>query len=271
MRRRPRWCGGARRPAAAAWRCCAAGRQALRGAAPRGAAVRPAGRRVSFKPISRAAWQRVLPFAFFIAVLALRQLWQAHDPGFVADERWLYALQAGGAALLLAWAWRHYVELASAPRLRDVLLAVAMGVAVWWLWIALDAPWMRIATPVVLFRPVGVAGDVLWSLVAVRWLGATLVVPLMEELFWRSWLMRWLERADFLSVDPRTVGTTAVLASTFVFTLAHNEWFAAALAGLAYAGLYRHSGSLWSPVIAHAVTNGLLGVWVVMGGHWAYW
>jgi CAAX prenyl protease-like protein len=105
----------------------------------------------------------------------------------------------------------------------------------------------------------------------VRWLGAALVVPVMEELFWRSFIMRWLEKADFMSVNPRDVGLKAVLLSTFVFTLAHTEWLAAVIAGLAYAWLYRRTGSLWPAVIAHAVTNGVLGAWVIAGGHWAYW
>ncbi len=235
-----------------------------------GLVARP-GQPVIFKPISRAALLRVLPFFFFICVLILRGLWPQDDSPQGLDGRSLYALQAGGAALLLAWGWPHYRELAHAPRLGDALLAVAMGVAVWWLWIALDAPWMRTTSPGPVFRPVDQAGQLLWGLLAVRWLGAALVVPLIEELFWRGWLMRWLEKSDFQAVDARQVGLYAVVMSTALFTMAHHEWFAAALAGLAYAGLYRRSGSLWSPVIAHAVTNGLLGGWVVMGGHWTYW
>ena len=69
----------------------------------------------------------------------------------------------------------------------------------------------------------------------------------------------------------RSVGLRAVLASTCVFTLAHTEWLAAAIAGLAYALLYRATGSLWTAVVAHAVTNGVLGAWVVLFGHWRYW
>ena len=53
--------------------------------------------------------------------------------------------------------------------------------------------------------------------------------------------------------------------------LAHTLWLAAIVAGLAYAWLYRRTGSLWIAVIAHAVTNGALGVWVVTTGNWAFW
>jgi uncharacterized protein len=67
------------------------------------------------------------------------------------------------------------------------------------------------------------------------------------------------------------VRAKAVLLSTFVFVLAHTLWLAAAVAGLAYAWLYVRTGKLWVPVIAHAVTNGALGAWVVLTGNWAYW
>lgn len=217
-----------------------------------------------------AARRRALPFAAFVLLLALRGALDGVAPDSW-DLRWLYALQVGLPAALIAFWWRDYVELAAWPRGRDVLLAVAVGLAVCWLWMRLDEPWMRLGTPVAAFRPIGPDGEPLWALIALRWLGTALVVPVMEELFWRSFLMRWISGHDFLSVDPRRVGLQAVLLSTLVFTLAHTEWLAAACAGLAYAALYRRTGSLWTAVIAHAVTNGALGLWVVVYGHWALW
>jgi CAAX prenyl protease-like protein len=63
----------------------------------------------------------------------------------------------------------------------------------------------------------------------------------------------------------------AVGMSTLVFMLAHTQWLAAIVAGLAYAWLYKRTGSLWTPILAHAVTNGVLGVWVVLYGNWQFW
>ncbi|MDP1534740.1 MAG: CAAX prenyl protease-related protein, partial [Rubrivivax sp.] len=93
----------------------------------------------------------------------------------------------------------------------------------------------------------------------------------MEELFWRSFLMRWVQRPQFEGVDPRQVGVRAIVLSTFVFVLAHNLWLAAAIAGMVYALLYVRTGKLWVAVIAHAVTNGALGIWVVATGRWQFW
>jgi uncharacterized protein len=96
-------------------------------------------------------------------------------------------------------------------------------------------------------------------------------VPVIDELFWRSFLMRWLQGAPFESVVPQQVGPKAVLLSTFVFMLAHPLWLAAIIAGLAFAWLYVRTGKLWVPVIAHAVMNALLGIWVLRTQQWALW
>ena len=130
---------------------------------------------------------------------------------------------------------------------------------------------MQIGDATAAFVPVDAQGRLNWPLIAVRWLGAALLVPVMEELFWRSFLMRWLQSPVFEGLDPRRTGAKAVLLSTFVFMLAHPLWLAAIVAGLAYALLYRSTGKLWPAVIAHAVTNGALGLWVVYRGQWQFW
>ncbi len=222
--------------------------------------------------LSRAAWLRVIPFAVFMALLALRGALPA-DGAAGIDARWVYGLTVAVVGALLALWWRDYGELAAQvwPTAREALLAVAVGLVVFALWISLDAPWMRVGEPTAAFVPLDTQGQPMWPLIAVRWVGAALLVPVMEELFWRSFLMRWLEHGSFESVVPQSVSLRAVVLSTFVFTLAHTLWLGAVVAGLAYAWLYRRTGKLWVPVIAHAVTNGVLGVWVVMTGNWAFW
>ena len=148
---------------------------------------------------------------------------------------------------------------------------MAVGLVVFGLWIHLDAPWMTVGETTATFHPLDAEGRIDPLLVAVRWVGAALLVPVMEELFWRSFLMRWIQRPGFDTVDPTQVGLRAVVRRTFLFVLAHTLWLAATLAGLAYAWLYIRSGKLWSCVIAHAVTNGALGIWVVYSGQWQFW
>ena len=220
--------------------------------------------------LSRAAIARIAPFAAFMALLAVRGALPA-DSGF--DPRWVYGITVLVVGALLAGFWREYGELVAQtwPTLSEQALAVVVGVVVFALWIHLDAPWLTIGAPSATFLPLDPQGRLIWPLVAVRWIGAALIVPLMEELFWRSFLMRWIRNPQFEAVLPQRVGVKAVVLSTFVFTLAHTLWLAAAIAGLAYAWLYIRTGKLWVPVIAHAVTNGVLGAWVVVTGNWAFW
>ncbi len=222
--------------------------------------------------ISRAARYRVLPFAAFMLLLLLRGLAPA-DGSWGFDSRWLYGVGVVVVSgLLLAWR-RHYGELARQnwPDARELALAVGVGLVVFVLWINLDAPWMTLGEAAAAFVPERADGSLDWPLIVVRWCGAALMVPVMEELFWRSLLLRWAHQPGFLAVDPTRVGLRAVLVSTFLFVLVHPLWLAAAIAGLAYAWLYIRSGRLWSAVIAHAVTNGALGIWVVAGRHWQFW
>ncbi|WP_077032688.1 CAAX prenyl protease-related protein [Pelomonas sp. KK5] len=220
--------------------------------------------------LSPAAQARCLPFAAFMALLALRG-WLPEGPDF--DTRWIYALSVLVVGAMLFSYRREYGELArqTLPAGREWLESIGAGILVFLLWIHLDAPILQLTEPTATFLPIARDGTLIWPLVVLRWIGAALIVPVMEELFWRSFLMRWIEQPQFERVDPQRVGVKAIVLSTFVFTLAHTLWLAAVIAGLAYAWLYRRSGKLWTAVIAHAVTNGLLGIWVVRTGQWQFW
>lgn len=223
-------------------------------------------------PFSAAAQVRVWPFVVFMLLLQLRG-WAPADGSWGVDPRWIYGLSVGVVGALLLYWRREYGELSAQlrPSWSEVRLAIAVGLAVFVLWIQLDAPWMQLAAPAASYTPLDAQGAVIWPLVVVRWIGAALLVPVMEELFWRSFLMRWFQHETFEGVAPQQVGVRAVVLSTFVFMLAHTLWLAAIVAGLAYAWLYRRTGRLWVAVIAHAVTNGALGLWVVATGNWAFW
>lgn len=188
------------------------------------------------------------------------------------DPRWLYALQVALPLAALVYLWPHYTELRGAPMPRpgDLVLGVAVGAAVFAVWIRLDFPPWVIGTSEG-FDPRDEAGRVLTSLAFTRLFGAALVVPIIEELFWRSFILRWLEHARFTEVGPSTVGVVPLLVSSALFATEHHLWLAGLLAGLTYGWLYLRTANLWVPVIAHTVTNAILGGWVLATGSWTFW
>jgi uncharacterized protein len=234
---------------------------------------------------SVAVLARVLPFVLFMLILMLRGE-APSDARWGFDTRWLYGLNlvlVGGALLYFARCY-HELGVGSRPTWQTVLWSMLLGLLVFLMWVRLDLPWMRTdglmallgfsepsAQAAAIFRPVDAQGRLIWGQIGVRWLGAALLVPIMEELFWRSFLMRWIEKPDFESVDVRGIGWRALVISSVMFMLAHTLWLAAFLTGLLYAWWYRRTGTLWAPIIAHAVTNGVLGIWVVLTGRWSFW
>ncbi|GAA4020889.1 CAAX prenyl protease-related protein [Actimicrobium antarcticum] len=219
----------------------------------------------------RATLSRIAPFAAYILFIAIADILSRLGMSEM-DLRWLYPLKIG-VVIGMLWFWRReYTEMAWPPTLgtRDWLIAIGVGIAVFIAWINLGADWMVVGKSTG-YQPVGPDGQLDWLLVAVRLAGAALVVPVMEELFWRSYLMRWLVDTDFLRVNPASVGIKAIAIASMLFAIEHSLWLAGLVAGIAYSLLYVRSRSIWSPIVAHGVTNGALGLWVIVGGHWGYW
>jgi uncharacterized protein len=105
----------------------------------------------------------------------------------------------------------------------------------------------------------------------VRVIGIAIVVPLVEELFWRGFLLRW-------TIDPawekQPLGSftwPSCLIVTLLFTLAHPEWFAAATYCLLLNGLLYWKKDLWQCIVAHGVSNLLLVIYVVYTDNWWLW
>ncbi|WP_432382713.1 CAAX prenyl protease-related protein [Duganella sp. P38] len=215
-----------------------------------------------------SARPRVLPFLAYMLFIVLADLLQRSGLD-EAQLRYVYPVKIAVVAAML-WHYRHaYVELATPMNLGQGLLSVAVGVLVLVLWVNLDAGWMVIGQSAG-YDPRD-NGVVNWPLAMIRLAGAALVVPVMEELFWRSFLARWLQSANFLELRPIAIKLRFLVVTVILFGFEHNLWFAGIIAGIAYTLLYCRTGSLRTAVLAHAVTNGLLGVWIICTAQWTYW
>jgi len=166
--------------------------------------------------------------------------------------------------------WR---ELVPPPRLADVTLAIAIGVVVMVLWIGLDGhyPSLPFLGGRTAYDPTTLPPIQKWVFLTARMFGLIILVPTFEELFWRSFLIRYLIEPDFQKLPIGTVTLTSAAATSALFGLAHPEWLPALLTGLLWAWLLRRTKSLGACVISHTVANLLLGLYVLFTHDWKYW
>lgn len=225
--------------------------------------------------LASATVARIAPFALFIGFLAVGDVagWFAPAARITATANWLSVARGMAVGLLLIALHRHYIELrsSSAVNTANWALGVSLGVLVFLAWIALDRPLFRVGDASAGLVPLDKDGTLDIGLVALRLIGLVVVVPVMEELFWRSFLMRWLTNSMFLSIEPREVSRSAFVITAVLFALAHDLWLAGLLAGIAYNWIYMRTGNLWIPIAAHAVTNGALAAYILWTGAWHLW
>ena len=224
---------------------------------------------------------RVLPFAVYLAFLAFDQAmtWATTNIHSLESltgqlDLWLYPVKTAVVMGLLIGFWPKYKELKDNARAdhKGLYLAVAVGLAVYVAWVRMDWPWAvqgrGEASGYDPFRA-GARWGVAFAVI--RLFGASVVVPIMEELFWRSFLLRYLISPQFETVRLGALTPFSFLATTILFGLEHDLWFAGMTAGMAYTLLLNRTGDLWSCIVAHAVTNFTLGVHVLITGEWKWW
>jgi CAAX prenyl protease-like protein len=105
-----------------------------------------------------------------------------------------------------------------------------------------------------------------------RILGSIALVPIIEELFFRGWLMRYVIRPDFTSVPLGAYAGRAFWITALMFAVEHGPfWDVGLLAGIFYNGWMIRTRSLADCILAHAVTNACLAAYVIGIDKWEYW
>jgi len=169
-----------------------------------------------------------------------------------------YALRGAVTAVLLAvgfFALRPHLDA------RGLLVGLLAGLAVFFIWTApemwLDALFCSSHAAAEMpaadspYAPVNCG----WTLTVAKLLASAFVISVAEELFFRKFLV---EFAGFWWMVA-------------LFAVEHGDrWFVGALAGIAYGWLARRHG-LAAAIVAHAVTNLVLGLYVIFGDKWYYW
>ncbi len=193
---------------------------------------------------------------------------------FVTDFNYYYPVTVVVALLLLTYFRKDYaagLRKQFAGRALWSWEAFVLGLLVFVIWLSMAALSQAGAQngppPDLLALPAPIRG--LW--ISARVLGATLTIPIAEELAFRGFLLRRLISADFTSVSYRQWSWPAVVLSSLAFAMVHQAWLAAFFAGVLYAYAQQRRGLLSDAILAHAVTNALIAAQVLVGGQWSLW
>jgi exosortase E/protease (VPEID-CTERM system) len=200
----------------------------------------------------------------FLAILASGMVAGAVSGGF----EWFYGLRVAAGVGALWFFRKDYTGV----DWRCGWAAPAIGLVVFVLWMAEE--WLGRGVAVEAMPAALTAAPVAWSLtwIVLRTIGGVLTVPMAEELAFRGFLLRRLIHEDFEAVSWRALTSASLLVSSVLFGLMHGErWLAGTAAGVLYALAMRWRGRLGDAVVAHAVTNAMLALWVLGRGRWDLW
>jgi exosortase E/protease (VPEID-CTERM system) len=220
-----------------------------------------------FSRIERVECDRPMsPSAAYVMPLMVLVLTMMITGAFAEDVDWLYPVRVLTA---MATLWYFRSELGRLTW-SSHWLAVLIGGLVFVLWLALEPPGTTGPSP--LGRGLReMPGTTALAWIAARVIGSVLIVPLVEELALRGYLMRRIDRPDFENLDYRQVSWRGIAVTSLAFGLMHERWLAGTIAGVFYAYAVCRSGRLSDAVVAHATTNALIAVWVLSTGQWHLW
>lgn len=221
---------------------------------------------------------RILPFALFMIFIGLEESLQFMvSTGLLKLPPnaliFLYPFKIISVIAIL-WYFRekyselHWKDLLQWP---VTLFSVIAGIVVFILWIQMTWPFAVFGT-LYGYDPTSIANDaVRRAIIASRLFGAAIVVPIMEELFWRSFIVRYVMNPQFEQVPVGSFSISAFVISAVLFGLEHNLWLAGIMAGVVYNYLLYRTKSIAQCILAHSVTNLALGLYVTFTRSWYLW
>lgn len=226
---------------------------------------------------NNAALHRYLPFAVFMGFIGIDEIirFLAGQGLFKLEATtlyYLYPLKALTVGWLLYLFKDRYDELniKDLANLPATALSCAIGLLVFVLWIRME--WTLGASGVPQgFNPGLLPHNSQLVMTLFRIVGAVLVVPLMEELFWRSFVIRYIIDKNFDTVRIGTFTWGSFLLTVVLFGLEHNFVYAGVMAGVFFNLVLYRTRSLAQCVLCHAVTNLALAIYVVSTGKWQFW
>ena len=216
----------------------------------------------------------ILPMAVFLGFVWLGTKGTETDAGNTWYP-WAYVARTIIVAVMLILLWPAYTKV----RWNHWWLGVIVGVVGIFQWVGMQLwlqqnfeffkPSDKVFNPEQFFKDPAMR----WAFTAARLIGAVLVVPVMEELFWRDYAWRSvIAPNDFKLARVGEWDLKAFLIVPAIFALVHGNWWLTSIVwALMVGGLLVYTKSLGACIIAHATTNLLLGLWVLYSKQWSFW
>ena len=244
-----------------------------------------------------AVLAHVLPFVMWLTMMV-----------WLDDPAWNYNARTLGGLLLLVFfrPWRWYPKF----KLRNLPIALGVGVGIFLIWVGFESPWMVQSVPgltewydrlfVDLTQPFKLRelfdrGDGTcvpfmvieegihaglhvydpqvtgWLNFSVHMIGTSVIIAIIEEFFYRAFVYRWMQGSPFYEIDAGRLNVKLLILISLFFAVSHIEWGAAIICGITYGLLYIKTKDIWAAIIAHGVTNFLLGWYVIVFDAYQYW
>lgn len=219
----------------------------------------------------------IAPFLAFMGLLAFGQLISklaldlAGDQFWLVESQyWIFPLQAIVCGVLL-WHYRKDVRYYG---VKSPVLVTIVGLITLAIWVA---PQYFPNPP---DRTEGFNPDTFldqpalyWSILILRFIRLVIVVPFLEEIFWRGFLMRYLINEKFTTIPFGTFQWKSFLLVALLFGLAHwgPDFYVAIITGLIFNAVAVYTRSLGACVLVHAVTNLALGIYIMQTRQWGFW
>ena len=230
--------------------------------------------------VKNAWFPRVFPFLLFICFIAIERLIDLLSQHYdfmqsVAEYNGyiIYPIKTVFVAVVLFLFWNRYteVDMRKAFSWRNLSIGILAGIIVFVLWINMDRGFAVLGKPEG-FDPFFLDEPFLAYLVTTfRFFGASVVVPVFEEIFWRSFLIRYIINPKFENVPVGKFTWPSFVISSILFGFEHNLWLAGIMAGISYCLVLYYTKNLSSAILSHVVTNLLLGIYVLLTGNWQFW
>lgn len=207
---------------------------------------------------SNKSLKYIIPAIFYIGLFPVVN-------HFLKDDYISYFLKTIVTAVFLLYYIKEYKEL---KKFKLSLLSILTGILIFLMWISLEGIYQRF--PGLPYTPL-ILPNFFTLTIIIKLIGFILIAPLVEELFVRSFLLRFLLNPDFEKVKIGTYSLFSFILTVLFFGFAHNQWLPGLITGILLNLLLYKTKNIWSCIQAHLTANIILAVYIILTQNWIFW